>query len=73
LGVDATEGVLVGASTKIRSAVRPGQVWRSRADGERIAIAAVRGDARIVVVHPSGEVDTLSAETLRQLYDSSER
>jgi len=48
-------------------------VWRSRAGGGRIAIAAVRDDAGIVVVHSSGEVDTLNAETLRQLYDTPER
>lgn len=63
----------MGPSTQIRPAVRPGQVWRSRAGGGRIAIAAVRDDARIVVVHSSGEVDTLNAETLRQLYDTPER
>jgi outer membrane protein assembly factor BamB len=48
-------------------------VWRSRVGGSRIAIAAVRDDARIVVVYPSGEVGTLNADTLRQLYETSER
>jgi outer membrane protein assembly factor BamB len=63
----------VSGSTKTRTAVRTGQVWRSRVGGSRIAIAAVRDDARIVVVYPSGEVGTLNADTLRQLYETSER
>jgi hypothetical protein len=63
----------MGGSTKTRPAVRPGQVWRSRAGGSRIAVAAVRDDARIVVVYPSGEVGKLNADTLRRLYDTSER
>jgi hypothetical protein len=56
-----------------RNTVSPGQVWRSRADGGRVSIAAVRDNTRVVVVYPSGATATLQVETVEALYELAGR